>query len=116
MLAAVDMGAEQDAIIGDTAQGRQAENLEAAAIGKDCPIPGHELMQSPELFHHLDTRPEVEVIGIGQHHPGADVFKLLRNQGLDRGLAAHREEDRSGHYAVRRMEFSGAGFGAGVSC
>ena len=32
---------------------RQAEELKAAAVGQDRPVPAHEAMQPAERLHHL---------------------------------------------------------------
>ncbi len=45
----------------------------------------------------LDGRnpgPQIEVVDVAQDDAGAHVLKVLRGQGLHRGISAHGHEDR----------------------
>ena len=47
---------------------RQAEDLEPSRIGEDRAIPAHECVQAAQRCNRLFTRPEGQVIGVGQEH------------------------------------------------
>ena len=106
MLAAVDMRAEGDAVIGDLAQPGQAEDLIAAAVGQYRPVPAHVPMQPSQVFDGIYTRPQVKMIGVAQDYGYAYVFKLFRDQGLDRALAGYGKESRRRHRAVPGIKLS----------
>ena len=88
---------------------RQREDLEAARIGKQGMRPAHETMQTAQASHHVITRTQVEVIGVGKHQRGAQVFDLGGRERLDRRLRAHGRKDRREQVAVRCGEDPRAG-------
>ena len=49
------------------------------------------------------------MIGIAQNDLRADLFQVFRRHGLDRGLGAHRHEDRGFDVAVQGGEPARAG-------
>jgi hypothetical protein len=67
---------EADAFLGDLAQGAQGEDLEAAGVGEDGAVPGHELVQAAEGFHHLQARAKPQVEGVAEADLGADVAQI----------------------------------------
>ena len=71
--AAVDVRAELDARIRDLAQRREAEDLIAAAVGEDRPVPAHEAVQAAELADELRARPQGQVVGVGEDDLCADL-------------------------------------------
>ncbi len=93
---AVDVRAEDGLLLGDLADGREAEELEAAAIGQDRAVPAHEAVQAAQVADHLLARPQGQVIGVGQHHLGPGLAELLDFQSLDARLGGHGHE--GGHF------------------
>src|SRR5947207_14859062 len=54
----IDVILKFDTVLCDLTQLRQRENLVPAAIGQDRPIPIHEIMQTPNMFDHVESRTE----------------------------------------------------------
>ena len=82
-LAAVVDGAEGDAVVVD-ARDRvaQREDLEAARVGEDRPVPGHEAVQPAELGDQLVAGPEVQVVRVAEHDLRARARELARVEPL----------------------------------
>jgi len=65
-------------------------------------------VQAAELGDQLVARPEVEVVGVAEHDPGAERVHLVRVEGLDRRLGADRHEGGRLDLAVRSPEHPSA--------
>ena len=64
--AVVDV-AERDAVVVDRGERvAQREDLEAAGVGQDRPVPAHEAVQAAELGDQLVAGPEVQVVGVAE--------------------------------------------------
>ena len=44
----------------------EREDLEAAGVGQDRPVPGHEAVQAAELGDQVRAGPEVQVVGVAR--------------------------------------------------
>ena len=97
----VHVGPELDALFPDPPQVGEAPHLEAARVGQDGPVPGHEAMEATELAYQLGARAQEEMVGIGEHDLGAGRGEIGRGQALDRALRRHRHEGRRLDRAVR---------------
>jgi hypothetical protein len=84
----------------------QREHLEAAGVGQDGPIPGHERVQAAELGDQLGAGPEVQVVAVSEHDRRAQLAQLVRVDALDRRLRADGHEGGSRHVAVRGGEYA----------
>ena len=73
----------------------QAEELKAAAVGEDGPVPAHEGVQAAQVADHGFARPQGEVIGVGQHHLRPGLAELLDFQPLDASLGGHGHKGRA---------------------
>ena len=104
--AAVDVGAKKGAGLGDPHLLCETEHLEAARIGERGTIPSHERRHAPRLLDQLLAGPQVEVIRIGEHHPGAGLANAADIDSLHAGERGHRHEQGRGHAAVRRRQRS----------
>ena len=93
-----------DPLVGDGAELRERENLEAAAVGQDRLVPVHELVETTRGTDDLATRAEIQVVGIAEQDLGAGIGDLLRGEPLDRGLRAHRHEDRRANLPVGGLQ------------
>ena len=91
---AVDVRAEDGFLLGHFHAMGEAEDLEAAAVGQDRPVPAHEAVQAAQRGDYLFARPQREMIGIAQDHfrpAPADLFDLqpfdarLRGDGHEGG-------------------------------
>ena len=91
---AVEVAAERDAVLVDDPQVAQRDDLEAARVGQDRPVPAHEPVQAAEPRDPLVARPQVEVVGVGQDDRGADLADVVGVERLDRGVRADRHELR----------------------
>ena len=70
---AVVDGAERDALVVDLGERvSQREDLEAAGVREDRPVPPRERVEAAELLDHVLARPEVEVVGVAEDHVRAD--------------------------------------------
>ena len=120
---AVDVRAEDGFLLGDFDAMGEAEELEAAAVGQDRPVPAHEAVQAAERGDHLFAGPQREMIGIAQDHlrPAlADVFDLqpfdacLRGDGhegghIHRRRAAWKRPPAAPHLGIDVQQAEGEG-------
>ena len=104
MAAVVLHGAEANALVGELHELAVGEDLKAAGVREDGPIPAHELVNAAELGHEVLARPLREVVGVVENDLGAQVCHLRRHQALDRGLRTHGHEDGGGNVAVGGVE------------
>ncbi len=111
---AVDVRAEGRGVVGDVATGGEAVDLEAAAVGEDRTVPGHEAMQTAQRGDEFVSGPQGEMIGIAENKANADVVELLRSETLDRGLGADGHEDGRFDDAVRGVQSAETGGAVGV--
>ena len=109
---AIQMRLKRDALVGDLAQTAQAEDLEAARIGQDGARPGHEAVQPAQAADQFVAGPQKQMIGVGQQDAHVQIVgQIALRESLDRGLRAHRHEDRRLDGAVRRVQQAGASTG-----
>jgi hypothetical protein len=94
MGAAVNVGTKGDAVRIDLPVGGQAEYLVPARIGEDGTIPLHKRMQTAKATNQLVTRPQIEMVCIGEDELGARFVQITRLQRLDVGQRADRRERR----------------------
>src|SRR5580704_18371442 len=97
----------------DLAQLVQAENLKAARVGEDRAPPRHKAVQSAQLPHSLNSRPQIKVISIAENDLGAEFFQSLLRNAFDRRDRAHRYKHRRLNLAMRRRQPSEPSFAAG---
>ena len=109
------MGGKINAFLLDSPEGCQGENLEAAGVRQDGPIPVHELVEAPHLPDEPVTGPEVEVVGVAQLDLAADLPEVERvHAPLDGGLGAHVHEHRGlDHAAVGTGKLAAPGAALG---
>ena len=103
------MGFEGSAFLGDLGEILEAEDLKTAAVGEDGPVPVHEFMQAAEAADQLMAGPDVEMVGVAEDDLGAQLLEVFRGHALDRGLGAHRHEDRGLHRAVQGAHLAAPG-------
>ena len=109
-MASVHMGVEVNAFLSDLSQRGKREDLKAAAVGEDRPVPGHEAMQPAHLLYQSVAGPDVKMIGVGQLDLAADLSEIARRKrALDRALRADVHKDGRLHRPVRRRELAPAG-------
>ena len=106
MLAAVEMRAKRRPFFMHLATGGKTEHLVAAAVGEDRLIPSSERMETAECTDSIGSRPQVQMIGIGQDDLRAEVFQIPMRYGLDSTLRADSHESGRVDNAVRRREYA----------
>ena len=89
-----------DAVVGQLAQLREAEDLVAPAVGEHRARPVHECVEPPEAQDPFVARTEVQVVGVAQDEAGTRGPDLFKGDRLDRPDRSHRHEDRGGDAAV----------------
>ena len=72
-------------------------------------------MKPALTFNRLQTRSQVQVIGVGQNHIGLELFQKLMRHGLDSTSGPDRHEDRGLNLPVRGCEDSLTSMGLFVS-
>ena len=106
---AVEVRAERDALVVDRPEVAQADDLVAARVGQDRPLPGHELVQPAEPFDPFVARSQIQVVRVAQDDLGADLDQIVGIERLDRRVCAHRHEDRRLDVAVGRVDVAQTG-------
>ena len=101
MRRAIQMRAEFHTFIAHFAQLAEAENLEAAGIGEQGPLPGHEAVQTAQLAHLFGARPQIKMIGIGQQDLRVQLLQRFLWHAFDSGQRSHRHKHRSFDVAMR---------------
>ena len=66
MFRTVDMAAELTAFFTQFADASQREDLKTARVGQNRTVPGIKLMQASRLTQDIQSRTQVEVIGVAQ--------------------------------------------------
>ena len=84
----------------------EGEDLKAAAVGEDGPVPVHELVQPSRLSDQLVTGAHIEVIGVCEDDLRTRLFQIARQDALDGRLRSHGHIDGRLDIAVRRMEYA----------
>ena len=81
MRTTIEVRTEPHAFVGNFAQLTQAENLEAARIGKHSARPTHETMQPAHAPDSFVTRPQIKVIRVAENDLRAQALEyILRNR------------------------------------
>ena len=109
VLGTIKVRAKLDAIGRDFAQGRQGKDLEAATVGQHGPVPAHKFVHAAGPSNQFVTRPQVQVVGVGQDDLGtatilAQRFKHLLRHGFYTGGRTHGHKDWSFNRAMREVE------------
>ena len=108
---AVEVRAEDEAVLGDRAAVGHRERLEAARVGEHRVRPAREAMQPTERVDQLGARAQPQVVGVAEHDARAGRRDLAGRERLDAALRADGHERGRGHVAVRRGEHARARVG-----
>ncbi len=103
------MRAKRHSFLSHFAKLVQAENLEAARIGENCPRPGHESMQASEIPDSLDSRPQIKVISIAEENLDAEFFENVLRHSFHSSSRAYRHKHGSLDLTVRRKQAAAPG-------
>ncbi len=86
-----------------------AENLKAARVGDDRPVPAHEPVQAAECCDLLVAGRDEQVERVAQHHLVAEAGNLGRVQAANGGVGGQRHERGRLDLAVRQAQDARAG-------
>ena len=106
MSAAIDMGAEIDAVLGNLSAIGEAEDLEAATVGEDGSIPTGKFVKAPTPGDELITGPQHQVIGVAENDTRTNLLQVTRCQCFDRPLGADRHEYRRVDLTVSGLQYT----------
>ena len=84
-----------------------AEHLETAGISKDGAMPVHKRVQSAQLGDGVLAGTHGQVVGVGKHDLGAELFDGLGRNALNVCLGAHGHKNRCLDVAVRGVQHAG---------
>ncbi len=112
---AVDMALEGHTFFLDFAPVRERMYLVPAAVGQDRALPAVEFVQTARFLQHLQTGPEVQVVGIAEANLRLDIVaEFVLVYGFYGGGSTDGHEDRGFDRAVVGLDEAGAGGGLGV--
>ena len=103
-LRAVDRRAEAHALLRQLAHRREAEDLVAAGVGQDRPLPVHHAVQAAVRAHDFRAGPQHQVKGVREDDLGAAGQEFLGRDALDGPVGADRHEGRRFNRAARERE------------
>ena len=108
------MGTEFDAVCFYFANSREAEDLEAAAIGENWKGPIDEVVKAAGGADDVHPGTDMEMIGVTEDDLSPEFAKFARVDGFDAPLGADGHEDGCVDAAVGSGEAAAAGFGRWV--
>ena len=105
----IEMGAKRDAVFGQPAQFAEAENLEAAGVGENRPVPRHKVVQAAQPANGLDPGTKVEMVSVAEENLDPEFFKKMLRNAFDRTHGTDGHEHRSFDLGMRGGEPAEAG-------
>ena len=108
-LRAVHRAAEAHALLADAPVLGQREDLVAAAVRQDRPVPAHEAVQAAQRRDRLRAGPQGQVVGVRQDHARPGGAELFGRQAAHGGAAADGHEGGRLHRARAQRQPPGAG-------
>ena len=109
MTGPVDVAPEDHTVVPDLVAVCEREDLVAARVGEDRPIPAHEFVDSAQLLDQFMPRTQVKVVGVGEDHGRSGALDLLGRNAFDGAAGAHGHEDGRLHLSVGCGKRAGAG-------
>ena len=91
--AAVEVGAELDAVGRDFAEGVEGKDLEAAGVSEDGAGPADESMQAAHAADGFVAGAQIEVVGVAEDDFDAEGFERVLGDGFNSALRADGHED-----------------------
>src|ERR1700730_3599093 len=104
------------AFLCDLAQLRQRKNLVAAAVGQDRAVPIHEFMQSTEMFNHIETWADKQVISVPENDLRVYFAQFAWTHRFHGTLRSHWHERRRVDRAVRGRPTTSPCFSLSILC
>ena len=95
MLGTVDVRTEFHTFFPHLTDTRQGKHLKTTTVCQHRAVKSVELVQSAGLFNHIQSRSQIQVIGIAQNNLGLNIlFQLVQMDSLHRSQCSHRHKDR----------------------
>ena len=115
VLAAVDVGAESNALVGDFPIFGKRKHLESAAVGKYRPVPADEFVETASLTDDVHAGAEIQVIGVAEDDSGIDVVaKFALVYAFYRPHSAYGHKNWGRNLAMSRGNQASTSVGAWV--
>jgi hypothetical protein len=111
---AIEMRAEFDAVRFYFSNGREAEDLEAPAVGEDREGPIDEVVKATGSADDVHPGANVEVIGVSEDDLSTEFAEFAGVDGFHTALCADGHEDGSVDDAVGSVEATAASFGGRI--
>ena len=105
---AVERRGELHAFLGDLAQRAEAEDLEAARVGEDRPVPAHEAVQAAVPCDDFEPRAQPQMKSVAEHDLRPSGTQFLGRHGLHRAIGADGHERRGVDASMRELEHAAA--------
>ena len=106
---AIEVRAEFDSVRFDFADGCQAEDLKAAAVGEDGQRPVDKFVEAAGGADDVHPGTDVEMIGVTEDDLSTEFAEFARVDGFDAALCADGHEDGSVDNTVGGGEAAAAG-------
>jgi hypothetical protein len=113
MRAAVEVGAELDAVGGDFAEGVEGEDLEAAGVSEDGTRPTDEAMQAAHAADGFVAGTQIQMVSVAEDDFDTEGFERVLGDGFDSALRADGHEDGGFDGLVGQEETAAATAGGG---
>ncbi len=104
MRTAVDVRLERHAVVVEFAPFLQAKDLEAAGVGEDRPVPGHEAMQAAGLDDDVFARSQPEMVRVCEQDLTVRAAYFVGRERFHRCRGSDRHEGRRFYDAVRQAQ------------
>ena len=115
MAGTVNVALEGHSLVSDFSEGSQGKNLKSPRIREKVLVPQGKTVKSTSFFHNINSRPQVQVVGVGQENLKANFFQIILCHGLDGGTGSHWHEHGSANWAMGKLHDSSAGLARSVS-
>lgn len=99
----------------DLANGRKAEYLEAAAVGKDRRGPIDKRMQTAGSANDVHARPDAEVVSVAEDDLRAHFSQFTRVKRFDTSLCADRHEHGGVDHSMSGRQPAKPGFAGTIN-
>ena len=84
MTRAIEMRLELGALLANHPPLGETEDLIAAAVGEDGPVPADERVQAAQRRDPLVPRPQKQMVGVAEDDRGADPFEVAVQRSCDK--------------------------------
>jgi len=105
-LGSIQMRTQLKTVFGQLGSIGQRKSLKPPRVSGDGTAKSTELVQSPEITHHLGTWPQPQMVGVHDDHACARFLDLVGRESFDGSLGSHWHEGRRWDLLVCSVERS----------